>query len=247
MRPDSAKAAGMHHFGVLVPSTNTTVEIEYGRLLPPSLQVHVARIPLLSSGADTAPRGGEADVEYQACLLGSARVEVVALTQTAASLSSDDFDDRIIKRMSEAAHVPAITSARAIGLAVRALGAQRVALVTPFPVPVLTRLASHYTGRYGLEVVAGESFSDGDSERYPGLGQELARDAISRTDRPEIEVFLVPGGNFPTLPFISDWERTVGKPIITTNQAALWAMIQIVRAKERLPGFGRLLEAMPAI
>jgi hypothetical protein len=29
----------MHHFGVLVPSTNTTVEIEYGRLLPPTLQV----------------------------------------------------------------------------------------------------------------------------------------------------------------------------------------------------------------
>jgi maleate cis-trans isomerase len=39
----------MHHFGVLVPSTNTTVETEYGRLLPTTLQVHVARIPLLSS------------------------------------------------------------------------------------------------------------------------------------------------------------------------------------------------------
>ena len=103
----------MHHFGVLVPSTNTTVEIEYGRLLPPTLQVHVARIPLLSSGAETTPRGSNADVDYQARLLGSAKIEVVALAQTAASLSSDDFDDRIIKRMSEAAGVPAITSARA--------------------------------------------------------------------------------------------------------------------------------------
>jgi len=61
----------MHHFGVLVPSTNTTVEIEYGRLLPPTLQVHVARIPLLSSGAETAPRSGDADVDYQSRLLGS--------------------------------------------------------------------------------------------------------------------------------------------------------------------------------
>ena len=40
----------MHRFGVLVPSTNTTIETEYGRLLSASLQVHVARIPLLSSG-----------------------------------------------------------------------------------------------------------------------------------------------------------------------------------------------------
>jgi maleate isomerase len=237
----------MHHFGVLVPSTNTTVEVEYFRLLPPTLQVHIARIPLLSSGVETTPRGGDADIDYQSRLLGTAKVEVVALAQTAASLASDEFDDRIIKRMSEAAGVPAITSARAIGLAIRGLGARRIALVTPFPVPVLERLASYYTNKYGLEVVARESFSGSDSVAYPALGQELARCAIVRADRPEIEVFVVPGGNFPTLPFISEWERAVGKPVITTNQATLWATIQLMCADERLSGFGRLLEDMPAI
>jgi maleate cis-trans isomerase len=218
----------MHHFGVLVPSTNTTVEIEYGRLLPPTLQVHVARIPLLSSGVETTQPGGDADVDYQSRLLGSAKVEVVALAQTAASPSSDDFDDRIIKRMSEATGVPAITSARAIGLAVQALGARRTALVTPFPIPVLERLVNYYSGKYGLEAVVSESFSGSDSVTYPTLGQELAR-------------------NFPTLPFISDWELEVGKPVITTNQATLWAILQIIRADEKLPNFGRLLVEMPAI
>jgi maleate cis-trans isomerase len=234
-----------HHFGVLVPSTNTTVE--YGRLLPPTLQVHVARIPLLSSGVETTQRGGDADVDYQSRLLGSAKVEVVALAQTAASLSSDDYDDRITNRISEAAGVPAITSARAIGLAVRALRVRRVALVAPYPIPVIDRLARHYTIKYGLTVVASESFSGSDSVAYPALGQELARDAILRTERPDIEVFIVPGGNFPTLPFIPDWEREVGKPVITTNQATLWAMAQIMQADEGLPSFGRLLADMPAI
>jgi maleate cis-trans isomerase len=109
---------------------------------------------------------------------------VVALAQTAASLSADDYDERITKPISEAAGVPAITSARAIGLAVRSLGAQRVALVAPFPVPVLERLEHHYTTKYGLDVdvtdvVASESFSGTDSVAYPALGQELARDAIA--------------------------------------------------------------------
>ena len=49
------------------------------------------------------------------------------------------------------------------------------------------------------------------------------------------------------MPFISAWERAVGKPVITTNQATLWAMIQMMRADEKLPGFGRLLEEMPMI
>jgi maleate cis-trans isomerase len=237
----------MHRFGVLVPSTNTTVETEYGRLLPPSLQVHVARIPLLSSGAETTPRGGDADVDYQARLLGSAKVEVVALAQTAAGLSSDDFDEQITKRMSEAAGVPAITSARAIGLAVRALGARRIALVSPYPIPVLELLKRHYTVKYGLEVVASETFSGTDSVTYPTLGQGMARDAIAQTDRPEIEVFIVPGGNFPTMSFVSEWEHAIGKPVITSNQAALWAMLQIMRVDDKLPGLGQLLDEMPAM
>ena len=111
----------------------------------------------------------------------------------------------------------------------------------------LKLLEHHYTARYGLEVVASESFSGTDSVLYPTLGQELARDAITRTNRPEIEVFVVPGGNFPTMSFISDWERAIGKPVITTNQATLWAMLQIMRADEALPGLGRLLEEMPAM
>jgi maleate cis-trans isomerase len=149
--------------------------------------------------------------------------------------------------MSEAAGVPAITSARAIGLAVRALGAHRIALVSPFPIPVLERAKRHYTNKYGLEVVALESFSGTDSIMYPTLGPDQARDAISRTDRPEIEVFVVPAGNLPTMSFIRIWESLVAKPVISTNQTALWAMLKIMRVDEKLPGRGRLLEEMPAM
>ena len=74
----------------------------------------------------------------------------MALAQTGVTLSADDYDERITRRMSEAAGVPAVTSARAIGLAVRALGARRIALVSPYPIPVLERAKRHYTDKYGL-------------------------------------------------------------------------------------------------
>jgi maleate cis-trans isomerase len=73
----------MHHFGVLVPSTNTIVEMEYGQLLPSTLQVHVARIP--------AGAGDDTDADYQSHLLGSAKIKVVALAQTGVTLSADDL------------------------------------------------------------------------------------------------------------------------------------------------------------
>jgi maleate isomerase len=90
-----------------------------------------------------------------------------------------------------------------------------------------------------------EGFAAADSYMIGKLGPENARDAFARIDRPEIEVLVVPGGNFPTMTFVAGWEREFGKPVITTNQAALWAMMVIMGVSENLPGLGRLLEEMP--
>src|SRR5260370_9107264 len=74
----------------------------------------------------------DADVAYQAKLLGEARVEVIALAQTSASLFTDDYDAVTVKRMTEASGVPSLTSAQVIGRALTALKASRGALATPY-------------------------------------------------------------------------------------------------------------------
>ena len=102
------------HFGVLIPSTNTTVEMEC-RLLPTIYQAHFGR--LMSSGAGSFSPSRDEDIDYQSRLLGTARVEIVILAQTSASLFAHDYDDVVTKRMSVGAGVPAITSAQEIGRA----------------------------------------------------------------------------------------------------------------------------------
>ena len=42
---------------------------------------------------------------------------------------------------------------------------------------------------------------------------------------------------------IEGWEREFKKPVVTTNQAALWAMRQRLGSSDRMPGLGRLLDA----
>ncbi|MDH3602149.1 MAG: hypothetical protein OEU26_21260 [Candidatus Tectomicrobia bacterium] len=230
----------IRHFGVLIPSTNTTVEIEYNRLLPPSLQVHVGR---LGKAVNTpfSPSLNE-DVDYQSRMLGAAKVEVVGLAQTSASLFDDDYDTATKQRMTEGAGVPSLTSAEAIGQAVRALGARRIALVSPYSKEVIGRAQRYYEGRYGLEVVAMEGFDATDSYAIGTLSADNATEAFARLDRPEIEVWVVPGGNFPTMKFIAEWEEQFGKPVITSNQAALWAMMGVMNIKTPMTGLGRLLE-----
>ena len=50
----------IRHFGVLIPSTNTTGEIEYSRLLPPQWQAHYARMATSSVNKTVTPEVSDA-------------------------------------------------------------------------------------------------------------------------------------------------------------------------------------------
>lgn len=231
------------HFGVLIPSTNTTVEAELARL-PSGYQAHFARVMTTTPGRPFAP-GRDEDIDHQSKLLGTARVEMVILMQTSASLFAEDYDETVTRRMSAAAGVPAVTSAQAMGRALRALGARRIGLVSPYSEEVNARARRYFTVRHGLDVAVLDGFAATDSYAIGRLGPENARDAFARIDRPEIEAFAVPGANFPTMASIAAWEREFGKPVVSSTQASVWAMARQLGGGP-IPGFGRLLDEMPA-
>ena len=230
------------HFGILVPSTNTTCEIEFCRL-PQELQVHTARLG--KGGNSPFSPSLDADVAYQAKLLGDARVEVIALAQTSASLFADDYDAVTEKRMTEASGVPSLTSAQAIGRALRALGTLRIAMATPYSNEVIARAKRYYETKYGITVAATQSLGATNSYAIGKMDAGVVQTAFSRIDRPDIDALVVPGGNFPTMDWIASWERQFGKPVITTNQATLWAVLRAMGIATPLSGKGRLLEQMP--
>src|SRR5712671_308705 len=156
------------HFGVLIPSTNTTAEIEYSRLLPEGWQAHYARMATSSVNKTPFSPPRDEDLDYQARMLGTAKVEIVFLLQTSASLFSDGYCEDVSRRISAAAGVPGFTSAMAIGEAM-------VALVSPYSEPVNASAKRYFEGRYGLDIVALEGFAATDSYAIGKLGPENAR------------------------------------------------------------------------
>jgi maleate cis-trans isomerase len=119
--------------------------------------------------------------------------------------------------------------------------------VSPYSQDVLDRARQYFAHRYGLEVVAMEGFGATDSYAISTISADHATAAFTRIDRPEIEALVVPGGNFPTLRAIAAWEQQFQKPVVTTNQAALWAMMGVMKVATPLPGLGRLLTQMPGV
>src|SRR5918993_3002957 len=118
----------MGRIGLLVPSSNTTVEPEFYRALPRSVTLHTARL-FLTRIAPDAILGMVQDMEAQAKLLASADVDVVVLGATAPSfLNGLGYDRELIAKLEAATGKPATTTTTALVDAIRHAGAKRVVL-----------------------------------------------------------------------------------------------------------------------
>jgi maleate cis-trans isomerase len=83
--------------------------------------------------------------------------------QTSASLFADNYDAVTVKRMTDASGVPSLTSAQALGRALKALKASRIAMATPYSEEVIGRARRYYQAKYGVETVASESLGATDA------------------------------------------------------------------------------------
>ncbi len=235
----------IHTIGMLIPATNTAVEIDVNRVLPKNYQVHVGRLRV-SSVDEAGWREHDADIDYQAQLLGTLKPAAMILLQTAASFYGEEgYDAAVTKRIAAISGAPTYTTAFAIGRALKAMGAQRVAMLSPYNADLVNRGRRFWERHFGLEFLAVDSFNITDPMAITKLGPEPAAEAIGRLTKLGPDAIIMAGGAYHVMNSIDDWERRFGVPVIATNQAAIWAAVQAVNGPERIEGYGRLLATMP--
>ena len=148
--------------GLMVPSSNTSVEIDFRRAALPGISVHTARMWLTGSDADVLDRMNE-DMETAAQHLGSAAVALVIYACTGGSLYGGvGHDIETANRISElTGGIPAVTTTTAALEALRALEITRLTLLTPY-LPRMTEIVRGFLEDNGFEVlsVAGRSCAD---------------------------------------------------------------------------------------
>jgi maleate isomerase len=235
----------IHTIGMLIPATNTAVEIDVNRVLPKNYQVFVGRLRV-SSVDEAGWREHDADIDYQAQLLGTIKPAGIVLLQTAASFYGEEgYDAKVVRRISAISGAPAYTSAHAIGRAMKALGAKRIAMLSPYNSDLVARGRRYFETIHGLEFLAVDSFNMTDPLAITRLGPEAATTALAKLAKLKPDAIIMAGGAYHVMNSLAEWEQSFGVPIVATNQAAIWAAVQAVNGTESIPGYGRLLEEMP--
>jgi len=242
-----------HRVGLIVPSSNVTMETELPALLrrhpavaARGVTFHSSRAALHRVDAESLRRMvGES--ERCAAELADARVDVVAYACLIAVMAEgrgahEAAEERLANALAAAGSpAPVTSSAGALVRTLQGLGARRVAIVTPYLKP-LTGMVADYLAAYGLEVVDSVSLEVADNvevgrldpARLIGHARGLS---LARADA----VVLSACVQMPSLTVIDEASRDLGLPVLSAATATAREILALLAEEPVVPGAGAAL------
>src|SRR3954466_8457811 len=232
--------------GLLVPSSNSTQEPEFVQMLPPSVSLHVARLSLKRIDPD-ATLEIVAELDKESRKLADADVDILVFAATAPSTRmGKGYDAKLIKRMEDASGKPATTAATAMLDAFSALGVRRVALAAAWS-ETTNKWVAGFLESHDIEVLSQVAMGVVNNNEVGRLHPDTAFEHGRKVDCKDAHAGVLAGGNWWTASIVEALERTVGKPVLTTNNMTLWHALKKIGVREGVAGFGRLLRDLPEL
>ena len=233
--------------GVMIPSTNATCEADFNLVAGRSFSVHGQRLWLTEEGGKEAFERMNRDVETGARYLGTAKVHVVAYGCVAGSMiNGPEGDRKMLAAIAREAGAPAVATMPATFEALRAFGAKRISVVTPYKDAKNAELKA-YLERQGFEVVSigGEpgaqaSGNQAINDRPPETIEPFAAESCA----PEADALYCACTAWRSLEVAEKIEQRIGKPVVTANGAMIWAALRAMGESTPIRGFGKLLEGV---
>ena len=152
---------------------------------------------------------------------------------------------RLLREIGERTTRPYVTSLQAECEALRAVGARRVLIASPYPVKQTARrvevLADEgfvTVGHDSLDIERNRDITSLDPQRILEQAEALVR------AHPDGDVVYLPCGSLPVPRIIDELERRTGLPAITNVQAQAWACLVRAGYDRPIHGFGRLLREL---
>lgn len=243
-----------YRVGLIVPSSNTTMETEIPAMLQWRMQqipdetftFHASRMRMMHVTAEELKK---MDVESDRCAveLSDARCDVLAYACLVAIMcqgpgyhvqSEERLHNKTVQNGGEA---PVISSAGSLVKGIHTLGAKKIALIAPYMKPLTGQVIDYITDS-GIEVTDSISLEIPDNlevgRQDPLRLVEIVKDLdTSNADA----VVLSACVQMPSLAAIQKVEDQIGLPVLSAGTSTVYQILKNLNLKTFVPNAGRLL------
>ncbi len=229
--------------GVILSSGNQWVEPYFRAFGPERLGIHVTRMRMGPGGPQT-PEDITADAVRCAGLLADAKVDVIDLQGTGIMMAlGPDGEAELVRAITDATGIPAYTATQSVVEALRALAIEKIIVINPHDDAALARELP-YLEAAGFSIAHAVGLGYG--SRSGDVPPEEWVAAATAHDRPAGDGIFLSGSFTTMLEAVAPIEHAIGKPVVTSIQAALWAGVRRLAPKlgafKPHPALGRLFE-----
>lgn len=233
-----AARQGRQRVGLLIPSSNTVMEVDFYRHLAPPVTVHTARMFMESTTAEGENRMLDEFTMPAVEAIGTARPDVVVFGCTSAgALRGNAYDAELCARIAETTRARAISVIRSVREAIASRGAERIGIITPYVQELNVKI------RASIEETGDASVSDifglGIDENFAIAQVEpdaIVDFAVEQFGSSQIDLLFASCTNFRAVDALPGLQAAFDVPVITSNQATLEAVRRELAAlPQRVP------------
>jgi maleate isomerase len=235
--------------GILVPFTNINLEPDMEMMRPPDTTLHFARLGGYDvdeiPGSEQMAGLGASDITDTLRLISGVRPDVVLYGCTSATLThGSGFDRDLAQRIKLMSGAKCLTAAGSLVAGIRALGAAKVGFASPY-LGEINDQAIAFLRDEGIETVRcadiGRVLDNyGQGELTPAEVFSLAL----RADHPEAQAIVLSCTDMRSTEAIEQIEAALGKPVVTSNQALMFAVMRTLGLPRHSKLPGRLFDRL---
>jgi maleate cis-trans isomerase len=236
---DYTPIAPRARIGFIIPSSNRMVEPQMVRYAPAGVQPHFIRIGMTNRHKRPLPELMPTILSAVELLMDS-KCDIIVFQCTGTSMSGGvDMDKHVVSEIAKAAKRPAISTASAVDAALGALDAKRLVFISE------TKQKGHdaklkYLREAGYDIVADRAASLEGTDAYCTTPPRFWYDTALALKDDRAQAYFISCANIHSIDVIEDLERALQRPVVTSNQAALWCALRTLGLPDVVPGLGSL-------
>jgi len=234
--------------GIIVPSTNTTVQPETDAMRPPGVTNHIARIHIPDLPLTNDTEFGQMVEAIGPDLFGAVdRVMTCQPQHLVMGMSIPTFwggragAEELLARLSARAGVPVTMGSMACIDALRQYPTVRtIGILTPYQ-PLGDAHARRFFEESGYAVTAVYSLKQPSEVQIAHATEARIREAFEALASSGVDAIVQAGTDLAVADLAENAERWLGRPMIPINTATYWSALRHCGIEDRRNGFGSLL------